>query len=86
MGAGQKRQAAVMLDDAVVVLGEAKLAEGIVKCTARGNEKHGHVQSTAGLWRFLFFGQSLLLDPGGYIGRRLARRKPGAASTDAAFA
>ena len=45
-----------MLDDAVVVLGKAELAERVVERAARGDEKHRDVQPAAGLRRFLSFG------------------------------
>ena len=51
--AGQKGEPAVVLDDAVVVLGKAQFAERIVERAARGDQKHRHVQTAAGLRRFV---------------------------------
>ena len=51
--AGQKGQPAIVLDDAVVVLGKPQLAERIVQRAARGDQKHRHVQTAASFRRFV---------------------------------
>ena len=50
-----------MLDDAVVVFGEAQLVERVVESAARSDEKHRHMQPASSVWRFFFVGQGVLL-------------------------
>src|SRR5438128_2526339 len=67
MGAGQEGEAAVMLDDAIVVLSKAELLERIVEGTARGHQQHRYMQPASRLcWlcRFLLVGHALS-SPGG---------------------
>src|SRR5260370_37111796 len=62
MRAGQKGEAAVMLDDAVVVLGKAEFFERVVEGAARGHQQHRHVQPASGLCglcRFLLVGHEV---------------------------
>src|SRR4051794_1293862 len=61
MRASQKGQPAVVFDDAIVVLGKPKLAERIVERAARGDEKHRHMQTAAGLRCFAL--GHLILNP-----------------------
>src|SRR5215472_9936290 len=54
MGAGQESEASVMLDDPVVVLGEAQFGQRVVERAARRNEERRDMQTTAALRRVLF--------------------------------
>ncbi len=74
VGAGQKGQPAVMLDDAVVIFGEAELAQRVVERPARGDEKHRDVQSAGGFWRFRSR-PSLLLEPIEYKHQGVVRNR-----------
>src|SRR4051812_34510010 len=62
MRAGQKGQPAVVFDDAIVVLGKPELAERIVERAARGDKKHRHMQTAAGL-RCFALGHLILSPP-----------------------
>src|SRR6266446_2498473 len=53
VGTGQKGQPAIMFDDAVVILGEAELAQRVVERPARGDEEHRDVQPAGSFWCFL---------------------------------
>jgi hypothetical protein len=54
MGASQKSETAVMLDDTIVVLGKTQFGERIVERAAGGDQEHRHVQPPSALRRILF--------------------------------
>jgi hypothetical protein len=54
MRAGQKSETAIVLDDAVVILGKAEFRQRVVERPARCDEERRNMQASTALRRILF--------------------------------